>query len=385
MAGGTRIDAGVAASLAEEHAALRRVATLVASGAEPELVFQRATEEAARLVRVPSAGLVRFEQGDVGRVVGRTRLEGGPRGFEVGDLVPLKGETPLPRVYRTGQPARIDSYDEVSSEIAMVMRSMGFQGSVAIPIEVAGWPWGALIVATDDARPLPTDTEERLAEFGELVSLAVASAQAREELLASRARLVEASDTARRRFERDLHDGAQQRLVALALQLRAAAGKVRSEPDAAEALLDAASTELAEALEDLRELARGLHPAILAERGLGPALAVIAERCPVPVLIEAIPDQRLPGPIEAAAYFVVAESLTNVAKYAEATTARVRVTHALESLLIEIEDDGRGGTDPSKGSGLRGLADRVEALRGSLRVASAEGRGTLVSARLPLR
>jgi len=380
----SRIEAD-AASLAEEHAALRRVATLVASGAEPELVFQRATEEAARLVGVPSAGMVRFEPGDVGLVVGRTRLEGGPVGFEVGALVPLKGDTPLPRVYRTGEPARIDSYADVPSEIAMVMRSMGFQGSVAVPIAVAGEPWGALIVATASPKPFPTDTEERLAAFGELVSMAVASAQAREELLASRVRLVEASDVARRRFERDLHDGAQQRLVSLALTLRAAAAKLRSDPDAAESLLDTASSELAEALEELRELARGLHPALLVDRGLGPALAVVAERCPVPVLIEAIPEQRLPEAIEAAAYFVVSESLTNVAKYAEATSVRVRVTHALESLLIEVEDDGRGGADPAKGSGLRGLADRVEALRGSLRVASTLGRGTLVSARLPLR
>ncbi|WP_205698658.1 histidine kinase [Conexibacter sp. SYSU D00693] len=203
------------------------------------------------------------------------------------------------------------------------------------------------------------------------------------ELQTSRRKLIEVGMHERRALERNLHDGAQQRLVALSLQLGLAKGKVRKDPDAAEQLLDAAREELAAALEELRELARGIHPAILTDRGLGPALEMLAGRAPVPVEVEAVPMERLPVAVEAAAYFVVAESLTNLAKYADAGGASVRAIRQDAQLVVEVQDDGRGGADPSAGSGLRGLADRVAALDGRLDVVSPPGEGTLVRAVLP--
>ena len=204
-----------------------------------------------------------------------------------------------------------------------------------------------------------------------------------EELRASRARIVQASDTARRRLERDLHDGAQQRLVALALDLKLARGKLDKDPAAAAELLDASIEELAEATSELRELARGIHPALLTDRGLGPALEAIASRAPMPVEVAPVPEMRLPGPVESAAYFVVAEALTNVSKYANATHAEVTVTRSNGKVVVEVRDDGVGGADPAAGSGLSGLADRVAALDGMLDVESPQGGGTVVRAEVP--
>ena len=204
-----------------------------------------------------------------------------------------------------------------------------------------------------------------------------------EELQQSRARIVESSDATRRRIERDLHDGAQQRLVSLALTLRLARSGLRNEPEGAERLLESASRELDLALAELRELARGIHPAVLSERGLGAALDGVAERAPIPVELVSTPTERLPEQLEAAAYFVVAEAVTNVAKYAEATHATVSVERNDGVVVVQVDDDGRGGADPSKGSGLRGLADRVSALSGRLEVTSEPGQGTTVRATIP--
>jgi signal transduction histidine kinase len=204
-----------------------------------------------------------------------------------------------------------------------------------------------------------------------------------EELRASRARLVEAGDAERRRLERDLHDGAQSRLVALTLLLRAA--RTRAAPNAElEGMLDTAVQELQTSLSELRELARGIHPAVLSDRGLEPALQALAARAPVPVTVQADGDERLPAPVESAAYFVVSEALTNVAKYAEATQATVSVRHLNGSLTVEVVDDGVGGADSGQGSGLRGLADRVAALDGTLSLESPAGRGTRLRAEIPL-
>jgi PAS domain S-box-containing protein len=204
-----------------------------------------------------------------------------------------------------------------------------------------------------------------------------------EDLAASRARIVTAGDVERRRLERNLHDGAQQRLVALSLALRVAQARVESDPDGARAMLAQAGEELSLALAELRELARGLHPAVLTDRGLRAAVEMLAGRTPVPVEVAEIPDERLPEPVEAAAYYLIAEALTNVAKYAEASTVRVRVAARDASLLVEVADDGVGGADPAGGSGLRGLADRVEALGGSLDVFSPAGTGTCLRAVIP--
>jgi signal transduction histidine kinase len=204
------------------------------------------------------------------------------------------------------------------------------------------------------------------------------------ELRSSRARIVQAGDNARRRLERNLHDGAQQRLVSLSLALRLALNSLRSNPDTAEQMLNAAKVELDEALEELRDLARGIHPAILSDRGLRPALeALVMRPRKVPVLLGNVPDLRLPEPVEAAAYYVVAESLTNVDRYASAETATVRVVQENGTAVIEVADDGVGGADPGVGTGLRGLADRVEALDGHLVVESPPGGGTVVRAVIP--
>jgi signal transduction histidine kinase len=205
-----------------------------------------------------------------------------------------------------------------------------------------------------------------------------------EELRRSRARIVEAGTAERRRLERNLHDGAQQRLVALSLTLRLAQGRLRKDPDGAESLLAGAQDELGRALEELRELARGIHPAVLSDRGLRAALEALAGRSPVPVELEGTPPERLPPPVEAAAYFVVAEALTNIVKYAQASQARVSISRGNGHAVVEVADDGVGGADPGRGSGLRGLADRISALDGTLVLSSPEGAGTLLRAEIPV-
>jgi signal transduction histidine kinase len=253
-----------------------------------------------------------------------------------------------------------------------------------VPITVGGAIWGVLVAALGVNESLPPDTERRMQAFAELVALAVASAQAREELGASRMRIVEASDAERRRLERNLHDGAQQRLVALSVGLRLAKGKIRDAPEEAEELLGIASEEVSETLTELRELAQGIHPAVLTEQGLEAALEVLAARAPLPVELEVRLPERLPGPVEATAYYVVSEALANVVKHADAGSARVYAERPDHRALVEVADDGIGGADPNGGSGICGLRDRVEALDGRLLVDSPPGRGTLVRAELPL-
>jgi PAS domain S-box-containing protein len=204
------------------------------------------------------------------------------------------------------------------------------------------------------------------------------------ELAASRSRIVDAGDAARRRFERDLHDGAQQRLVALSLTLRMAERALDADPTRARGLLQAASSELTAALDELRELARGLHPNALSDHGLASAVRSLVGRAPVPVEVEALPDERLPEPIEVAAYYVVAEALTNVAKYAAASAAVVRIASDGHAVVVDVADDGVGGADPAGGTGLCGLVDRVEALGGRLELTSPVGGGTRLRAELPL-
>ncbi len=367
--------------LGEEQAALRRVATLVAADIPPEQVFHNVTEEVCRLLGIPSAVLERFEGDGTATVVARY----GERvsGFEVGTAIELREGLASTAVLRTGLPARIESYAGVGGEIGPRVRGMGVESSVAVPIKVAGATWGALVVPFGVEEPEPPHTERRLRAFAELVSLGLASAHARDELEASRLRIVQAADEERRRLERNLHDGAQQRLVGLAVALRLAQDRIHSRPDEVEQLLRAAAQELSEALTELRELAQGIHPAVLTERGLEAALEVLAARAPLPVALDVRLSQRLPEPVEAAAYYVASEALANVVKHAGAGSARVRAHRENGRAVIEIEDDGAGGADPG-GSGLFGLRDRVETLDGTLWIESPRGRGTLVHAELPM-
>jgi PAS domain S-box-containing protein len=366
--------------LAQEQRALRRVATLVASEASPERVFTAVSEECARVLEVNASAVFRFEGDDTATIVGRHSRQEAGDAFTLGLRLPADDDTGIGQVLRTGAPARIHDYTERPGEIADNMRRMNYRSSVSAPIVVAGIIWGAVGIAS--AEPLPADTEARLGAFCELVSLAVASAQAREDLSASRARLVKAGDEQRKKLERNLHDGAQQRLVSLALTIRLARRQLESNAEAAAASLEGAAKELDLALQELRELARGLHPAALTEQGLGPALAGVAERLPIEVDMSA-PTERLPENVEATAYYIVSEALTNVAKHAQATKARVDMTLAGEVLKFEITDDGRGGADPSAGSGILGLRDRAEAVGGTLFVISPPGKGTVVTAQIP--
>jgi signal transduction histidine kinase len=372
----------VANRLAEEQAALRRVATLVASSAQPKQVFQMVAEEAGRLLEARTAATVRFDP-DSAVVVGSWN-DGEGAGIAVGTLVPYSD--PDSPVYRaTHEGGRIDDYAELPGEAARLTRLAGYRSAVMAPITAGGRLWGALAVFSASADHFPPDAQQRLADFTNLVALALESAEAHDQLTASRARIVEASVAERRRLERNLHDGAQQRLVTLAVHLRIAQESLREDPAAAEAMLTSVGDDLKLALEELRELARGLHPAVLTDRGLEPALQSLANRAPFPVEIVGVPPCRLDEGVEAAVYFVVAETLTNAAKHANATEARVEISATSEEVVVEIGDNGSGGASMDGGSGLRGLADRIEALGGELEMKSPSGGGTVVRATLPVR
>ncbi len=369
-------------SRVEEQEALRRVATLVAGEARPEHVFLSVAEEAARILGADSCSVIRFDDARTATVVGRwDASELG--GFPIGSSIPVGEDGALARLLRTGGPIRIDDYEGVLGELPAAMRSFGYRAVAATPVVFANRLWGALAVGVGHRVPLPPDSERRLSEFAEVLGLAVASADARENLARSRARIVEASDQARRRLERDLHDGAQQRLVSLALMLRLATSKLADDPAAAASMLADASSELGQAFDELRQLARGLHPAILSDRGLAFALSALAERMPLPVSTHSAVGRLRPA-VEVATYYVVAEGLTNVVKYACASQASVAVTTANDTVIVEVADDGVGGADPSLGSGLNGLNDRVEALGGRLEVTSPPGAGTKLRAEIPI-
>jgi signal transduction histidine kinase len=379
---------------AEEQAALRRVATLVAQGATPERVFAAVASEVRGVLAVDVTVMCRYDPDRALTYVGWS--QSGTQG-PLGVQVPLGGRNVARLVFETGRPARIDDYGEASGAAADVVRPFGLRSAVGVPVKVEGRLWGVMTVASTGERPLPegtedrlpADTEGRLAGFTELVATAVANTEAQAAVAASRARIVAAGDSARRRIERDLHDGAQQRLVSLALQLR---GPVRAAlpPGAVElrAQLDEVATEVISALDDLRELARGIHPSGLVTGGLCAALRTLARRSAVYVELDLGVERRLPEQVEIAAYYVVSEALTNAAKHASASTMHVAV-HADEAdggavLCVEVRDDGRGGADLSGGSGLVGLKDRVESLGGRIKIESPVGHGTAVRVALPV-
>src|SRR4051812_176373 len=368
--------------LADEQAALRRVATLVASSARPGQVFQMVAEEAGRLLEARTAATVRFDE-DSAVIVG-SWSDGEGAGIEVGTLVPYSDpDSPVFRATHEG--GRIDDYAQLAGEAARLTRLRGYRSAVMAPITADGRLWGTLTVFSASANHFPADAEQRLADFTNLVALALESAEAHDQLTASRARIVEASFAERRRLERNLHDGAQQRLVTVAVHLRLAQETLREDPAAVEAMLAQVGEDLKLALEELRELARGLHPAVLTDRGLEPALRSLAHRAPFPVEIVGVPAARFDEAVEAAVYYVVAESLTNAAKHADASEARVEITNANEEVVVAIGDNGSGGASAARGSGLRGLVDRIEALGGRFELESPSGDGTLVRATLPLR
>ena len=371
------------ARLVEEQAALHRVATLVARAVPPEQVFAAVTAEVGRLHSADFTLMSRYDRGDVATIVGAWTTGADPA--PAGTRLSLGGRDVHTLVLQTGRPARIDDYDNASGMAADIARRADVRSAAGVPISVAGRLWGVVVIGCADQ--LPPDIEARLADFTELAGLAVGNAESRAELDASRARIVAAADQARRRIERDLHDGIQQRLVSLGLELRLAGSAAPAWPPEAETEISRVAGELNAVVTDLREIARGIHPAILSEGGLRPALRTLGRRAAVDieVTVEVDPIPRLPEPIEVAAYYVVSEALTNATRHAQASVVRVAVTEHGDILRLSIRDDGVGGADPARGSGLIGLRDRAEALGGSLEVSSPPGAGTLMIVQLPLR
>jgi PAS domain S-box-containing protein len=370
-------------TLAAEQAALRRVATTVASETDQARVFAVVTEELGRLLGAETANMIRFEpEGDA--VVCAAWSIGKTRNVPVGTFISLSGDSVSALIHKTGRPERVDDFSLAGGETATMLRRLGYRAAVGTPIRLGGRLWGAVIVSTANEEPFPEGSENRIASFAELVAQALANAEARQELADSRARIVQAGDEERRRLERNLHDGAQQRLVALSLELRLVERKLATGDPMASELLKQASDDLAGALEELRELARGIHPAILSDKGLVPALEMLAGRATVPVELCAALDCRLPPPVEAAAYYLVAEALTNAAKHSQATAATVRLSVAGGRVRVRISDDGTGGAAVRACGGLRGLAERLEELGGELEVDSPAGAGTSLTGVIPL-
>jgi signal transduction histidine kinase len=368
--------------LAAEQSALRRVATLVAGEHSPDDLFAALAEEIGVLLDVDAAAILRYEHDGYATTV--ARWSDAPIGIELGERLPLDGENLAGEVLRTGMPQRKEDYAESTGVIAAHVRALDVYSSVASPIVVEGVPWGVIGVLSRKREPLPRDTEARMAEFCRHAGMAVANAKSRSDLAESRARIVRAGDEARRRFERDLHDGAQQRLVSLGLELRATEAKVPPELGDVRKVLSHLAGGLGDVLDDLRELSRGLHPAVLSEDGLTPALRSLTLRSAVPVDLHIDLDaDRYEEPVEVTAYYVASEALTNTAKHAQASRAEVSLRAVGGWLELTVTDDGRGGADASAGFGLTGLIDRVEAIGGSIHIDSPAHAGTTVHALLP--
>jgi signal transduction histidine kinase len=370
------------ARLADEQAALRRVATLVARGVPPEELFAAVTEEAGRVLSVEYAALSRYEPDrgvTVVAVWGRTG-----HNVPVGNRLIVGGNNVGTLVFETGRPARIDNYADAFGPLGDLARGEGVGAAVGTPIIVEGRLWGVMATYSAPGQPLPADTEARLANFTELLATAIANAESRAALAASRARIVAAADEARRRIERDLHDGIQQQLVSLGLELRAAQVTVPPELGELDGVLARVGDGLAHVFDELREISRGIHPAILSEGGLKPALNTLCRRSAVPAELNLRIARWLPEPVEVAAYYVVSEALTNAAKHARASVVNVELDTDDAILRLTIRDDGVGGADTGQGSGLVGLRDRIEALGGTLEVTSPVGHGTTLLIKVPL-
>jgi signal transduction histidine kinase len=367
-------------ALADEQAALRRVATLVARGARPARIFSAVSDEVGRLFDSDQASVMRFDSEGPATVIAGVAQK-------IEDVVPLGTRWELhdslasAHVFRTGRSARVDrpAVSSAGGPATETIIRLDLQSTVASPIVVEGRLWGTVTVSSS-GEPLPADAEQRLEKFTELVATAIANADSRSELATSRRRIVTSADEARQRIERDLHDGIQQRLIALTFRARA---MTRKPPDELPGLAAELAEGLKDASDELREVSRGIHPTILTEAGLGPALRALARRSDVPIDVDVSLDERLPAPIEVAAYYIASEALTNVAKHAHANLIQLIATHNNGILTLEIRDDGIGGVDAGRGSGILGLTDRVEALGGTISIASPPRGGTTLSVHLP--
>ncbi|GAA2344704.1 DUF4118 domain-containing protein [Dactylosporangium salmoneum] len=372
-----------ASRLMSEQAALRRVATLVAHGAAPTAVFDAVTAELCRICGPQNTGLVCYEPDGTGTLVSG-RNEPGIAETPAGTCIPLQGDCLSGIVKRTGRSART-TYDPAVGPTAKMLRDLGIRSGIGVPVIVEGRLWGAAVVTTTSTTPISDATEARLVEFTELLATAIANAHSHTQLTASRARIVTAADNTRRQLERDLHDGTQQRLLSLALQLRTVEASIPPGQDTVKEELSSAVSGLIGVCEDLRELSRGIHPAILSKGGLGPALKTLARRSTLPVNLTVDIDRRLPERVEVTAYYIVSEALTNAAKHARATLVCVDAEADDTTLGLTIRDNGVGGASTGKGSGLIGLQDRTEALRGKMEITSPPGAGTTLLFSVPLK
>jgi signal transduction histidine kinase len=328
--------------------------------------------------------LLRYESGEA-LVLLATRDDHGLTKLTVGERLSLEGDNVAGMILHTGAPARIDCFDGASGRTAERMRQLGLRSAVGAPIIVDGRTWGALAIGSSQSEPMPAETEARIGDFADLIATAISNAETRAELTASRARIVTASDQVRRRFERDLHDGAQQRVVSLGLEVRALEASIPAEQQQLRDQLSNIVGGLSGVSTELQEISRGIHPAILSKGGLGPAIKTLARRSAVPVALDLNVDRRLPESIEVAAYYVVAEALTNAAKHAQASEVSVSAVAADDELHITITDDGIGGAVTGAGSGLIGLKDRVAVLSGRLDIFSPAGNGTTLKAVIPFQ
>ena len=366
--------------VAEEQAALRRVATLVARDVPPDELFQAAASEVRGLLGADAAMLLRYDSDDAAEVLAAN--SGPDLDIAVGRRVPLEEGSVTAIVFRTGRPARVDDYAAVAGRHAPHIRNAGISSAVGAPIVVGARLWGVMAAIWRRSDALLPGHEERMAQFTELVATAIANAQSRAELAASRARVVATADETRRRIERDLHDGAQQSLVHTVINLKLARRALGDSDGAAVELIDDALAHAERANTELRELAHGILPATLT-RGLDAAVETLVSRVRLPVSVD-VTAERLPADLEATAYFVVAEALTNTVKHARASRAVVTASVRDGVLHVEVRDDGMGGAKLNGRAGLVGLSDRVAAVDGELRVDSPPGGGTTVTARIPV-
>ena len=367
--------------LARQQMALRRVATLVASRAEPDEVHRAVVAELTEALLTEHVSLVRFEDDNTYEVLAVQDASGAEEQLLAGERLPVGGHNVCTLALQTGEPVVID-YTEATGPVAERLRPRGFRTGLGVPITVDGRTWGALAVGVGDGGAA-SDICERLADFADLVATSVDNRETRAQLTRSRARVVAAGDQARRTIERDLHDGAQQRIVSLGLELRATQAAVPGELSELRSRLDRSVDVLSQIHSDLQELSRGIHPAILSRGGLAAALKTLARRSPVPVSLTIDIPERLPDEVEVAAYYAVAEALTNTAKYAEASEVTIHAADAAGTLEVVVADDGVGGAHVGGGTGLIGLHDRIDAAGGTLTITSAAGAGTSLRILVP--
>jgi signal transduction histidine kinase len=366
--------------LLEEQAALRRVATLVAEGAGIDELLSAVAAEVAGVFGIPVAGVFRYETDATWTVLGCA----GAVVLPIGSRWPVEADGLAGKILATRRAVRKDDLSEIPAPLGEAARAGRIGSGVGVPIVVDGDIWGWIALGARPGEQFPADAEERLGRYTELVATAVSNATMRGELAASRARVITAADETRRRIERDLHDGAQQQLVTLALGLRSAIERVPAGLHELRTEVGGFADRLTSVIEELREMSHGIHPAALSEGGLLPALEGLALRSAVPVKFNARCQHRFPSGVEVAAYYVVSEALTNAAKHANASRVQIDLSAEGETLRLSIRDDGVGGADPSGGTGLIGLKDRVEALNGTIEVKSPPESGTRLDVEIPL-